>query len=135
MATIVFTVDPQNQEKLLETLIDATETTMKRMRGFISARSIRASMGRRSSTIGGQPSRLNSLKVEYRRYSIGLAVIDRENSHSAHYNQGEWENPERGRDTPTIPERQRLLIPLPLHRRGIHKAAGRDNHRRRSRGA
>jgi heme-degrading monooxygenase HmoA len=33
----VFTVDPQNQEKLLETLIDATETTMKRMHGFISA--------------------------------------------------------------------------------------------------
>ena len=33
----VFTVDPQNQEKLLETLIDATETTMRRMHCFISA--------------------------------------------------------------------------------------------------
>ncbi len=33
----VFTVDPPMQERLVETLIDATEKTMKRMPGFISA--------------------------------------------------------------------------------------------------
>src|ERR1700733_2449055 len=33
----VFTVEPQNQQELAQTLIDATEQTMKRMPGFISA--------------------------------------------------------------------------------------------------
>ena len=33
----VFTVEPQNQEELAQTLIDATEQTMKQMPGFISA--------------------------------------------------------------------------------------------------
>jgi heme-degrading monooxygenase HmoA len=33
----VFTVEPQNQQELAQTLIDATDQTMKRMPGFISA--------------------------------------------------------------------------------------------------
>ena len=33
----VFTVKPDNQKKLVDVLVEATETTMKRMPGFISA--------------------------------------------------------------------------------------------------
>lgn len=33
----VFTVAPENQDKLVAILIDATEQTMKQMPGFISA--------------------------------------------------------------------------------------------------
>ena len=33
----VFTVDPAQQQKLVDTLIEATQKTMKHMRGFISA--------------------------------------------------------------------------------------------------
>jgi heme-degrading monooxygenase HmoA len=33
----VFTVEPENQQKLIELLIEATEKTMKHISGFISA--------------------------------------------------------------------------------------------------
>jgi len=33
----VFTVAPENQQKLVDVLVDATEQTMKHMRGFVSA--------------------------------------------------------------------------------------------------
>src|SRR5258705_11657123 len=33
----VFTVEPENQQKLVEMLVEATETTMKNLPGFVSA--------------------------------------------------------------------------------------------------
>ena len=33
----VFTVEPANQQKLVDVLVDATEQTMKQMPGFVSA--------------------------------------------------------------------------------------------------
>ena len=43
----VFTVEPENQHKLVSLLIEATEKTMKRLPGFISANIHRSLDGKR----------------------------------------------------------------------------------------
>jgi heme-degrading monooxygenase HmoA len=43
----VFTVEPENQQKLVEMLIEATEKTMKHVDGFVSANIHKSTDGKR----------------------------------------------------------------------------------------
>ena len=79
----VFTVDPTNQQKLIDLLTMATETTVSQIKGFISSALHRSLDGKKvtmyaqwKSIEDYQAMRNNSMASPYLDQALGIASFD-----------------------------------------------------------
>jgi quinol monooxygenase YgiN len=79
----VFTVDPANQQKLIDLLTMATETTVSHVKGFISAALHRSLDGKKvtmyaqwESIEDYQAMRSNTMASPYLDQALGIASFD-----------------------------------------------------------
>jgi quinol monooxygenase YgiN len=79
----VFTVEPSNQKKLIELLIQATETSVRHVQGFISASFHRSFDGTKVTAYAQwrsaedyQAMRKNPVALPYMEQALALATFD-----------------------------------------------------------
>jgi quinol monooxygenase YgiN len=79
----VFTVEPSNQKKLIQLLIEATETSVRNVQGFISASFHRSLDGTKVTAYAQwrsaecyQAMRKNSVALPYMEQALALATFD-----------------------------------------------------------
>jgi hypothetical protein len=79
----IFTVEPSNQKKLMELLVEATERSVRHVQGFISASFHRSLDGTRvaayaqwRSAADYQAMRKNAVALPYMEQALALATFD-----------------------------------------------------------